>query len=186
MLGARVKTRARSLKRFLLHPASLTAALFALGCVTAVAMRARRDASACEAPGAAACAMPHGNAANAKGVKKEEGDLAALPSGPVVVAFTSEYCPACRRLEPVLDDARTQCSRAGAAFVRMDVESVEGGALASRFRVTGTPTVVFLDSQHGEVARFVGAQPLADVRRAIESAYGFECAALPRIAPSSG
>jgi hypothetical protein len=77
----------------------------------------------------------------------------------------------------VLEVARRQCLRAGAPVVPVDVESLAGGALASRWQVTATPTIVFLDAQHEEIARLVGAQPLADVRRVIERAYGLECAA---------
>jgi protein-disulfide isomerase len=60
------------------------------------------------------------------------------------------------------------------------VDSITGTALAAQWGVNGTPTLVFLDAQHEEVGRLVGAQPLADVRHAIEHAYGMECAALPR------
>jgi thiol:disulfide interchange protein len=136
----------------------------------------RTPASACDRPDHAACAMP--------APKAEEGTAQAvtIPNGPAVLEFTSEYCPACRRLEPVFEDARRQCLRAGANVVRLDVESVEGGALATSYQVAATPTLVFLDAQHQEVARLVGAKPLEDVRKVIERAYGLECAML---APST-
>jgi protein-disulfide isomerase len=86
----------------------------------------------------------------------------------------------------VLEDARRQCEKAGAPVVAIDVDTTTGEGLAVKWGVTGTPTLVFLDAKHEEVGRLVGAQPLADVRRAIEHAYGMECAAAPRSAPSAG
>jgi len=135
----------------------------------------------CDAKDHAACGLPAGEAA------KDDGAPAGpLPDGPVVLEFSSEYCPACRRLEPILADARRQCARAGAPLVQIDVESAAGGPLATSMDVRATPTLVFLDAQHDEVGRLVGAQPLADVRRVLERAYGIECAALPRLVPGPG
>jgi hypothetical protein len=62
------------------------------------------------------------------------------------------------------------------------VDTPDGGALAARYDVTATPTLIFLGADHGEISRQVGAQSLADVRRALEHAYGLECASLPRAA----
>ena len=164
--------------RFFLHPATLAVLLLG-GVDAALALRGRAAPSACDRPGDAACAMPAAEA-------RADGPVApALPDGAAVLEFTSEYCPACRKLEPVLEDARRQGLRAG-PVVRIDVESASGGKLALHWGVTATPTLVFLDTQHAELARLVGAQPLADVRRAIERAYGLECASLPLGAASPG
>jgi thiol-disulfide isomerase/thioredoxin len=166
-------------RRLALHPLTLASlAVAAIG--GGVALRDRAPSSACDRPDHAACAMP------TAAPKAGPTDAVVIPNGPAVLEFTSEYCPACRKLEPVLEDARRQCLRAGAPVVRLDVESASGGELATKWQVTATPTIVFLDANHEESARIVGAQSLADVRRVIERAYGLECASLPRGAGTSG
>jgi cytochrome c-type biogenesis protein len=153
---------------------SLWAALFLLclaGAGGALALHEHGAPAPCDAPDHTACALPN--------VGFEHGEAAiAIPPGAAVLEFTSEYCPACRKLEPVLADARRQCLRAGTPVVRIDIDNPAAGALASEWQVMATPTLVFLDSRHEETARIVGAQSLAGVRRVIEQAYGLECAAL--------
>jgi cytochrome c-type biogenesis protein len=145
----------------------------------AIALRHHSAPTPCDTPDHAACALP-------KARSDREEPAISIPSGAAVLEFTSEYCPACRKLEPVLADARRQCLRAGTPVVRIDVEAPAGGALASEWQVTATPTLVFLDARHEETARLVGAQSLAGVRRVIEQAYGLECAALRHDATTSG
>jgi thiol-disulfide isomerase/thioredoxin len=167
-----------AVRRALFHRITL-ASLLVVAASAGVALRHRAAGGGadCERTEHAACAMPgHAGGSDAK---KDSNGAANLPDGAAVIMFTSEYCPACRRLEPVLEEARAQCLRAGAPVVRLDVESTEGGALAAKWNVTGTPTLVFLDARHEEISRLVGAQPIADVRHAIEGAFGLVCAAAP-------
>jgi cytochrome c-type biogenesis protein len=119
--------------------------------------------------------------------KKDRGQsdtLSRLPDGATLIEFTSDACPACRAMEPVLAAAREQCPADGATALQLDVESTAGSALAVRFDVTATPTLVLLDRDHIEAARLVGIQSLSDVRRTMERAFGIVCAARP-VAPSS-
>jgi thiol-disulfide isomerase/thioredoxin len=158
------------LRRAARHPLVVTS--FALAAVGGgFALRERTAPSACEHGEHATCALPGSTVAH-------EAPAAAIPSGPAVLEFTSEYCPACRKLAPVLEDARRQCLKAGVPVVHLDVESPSGSTFATTWQVTATPTVVFLDANHEELTRLVGARPLADVRHVIENAYGLECAQL--------
>ncbi len=120
------------------------------------------------------CALPGSAGRTAKAPGGDRGDL---PPGPAVVEFTADACPACRKMEPVLKDARDQCAAAGASIVQVDVETPAGGGLAARWSVKATPTLVLLDAGHQEVARLVGSRSLGDVRGAIEQAYGVACTA---------
>ncbi len=135
-------------------------------------LRDRTLRTACDEPGHSACALPAGHAAALADPRAGE-----LPVGAAVVELTSEACPACRKMAPVLRDAKSKCAAAGATLVDLDVESVNGGALATRLQVTETPTVVLFDAEHNELARLIGSKPLAEVTQVFERAYGIACSA---------
>ena len=78
-------------------------------------------------------------------------------------------------MEPVLAQAREQCDAFGAVFRAVDVDSDEGSALAVRWGVTRTPTLLLLDDAMNERARMTGLQPLPAIRGAVERAYGRLC-----------
>lgn len=62
---------------------------------------------------------------------------------PVVVDFYATWCPPCRALEPILD--RLSESYAGQIkFVK--INSDEEPELASRYGVTGLPTLLFIEN----------------------------------------
>ncbi len=170
-------------KRFLVAPRRRTwlmsaavASLFAID--GGLAWRDRTRAIPCA--GSASCAVS--SAAPGPGVQGAD----ELPAGPAVLEFTSEACPACRRMEPVLRDAREQCAAAGAHVTSFDVESTAGGGLAARSGITATPTLILLDVEHREVGRLVGVHSVADVRRGIELAYGVACASGAPVPRGSG
>jgi thiol:disulfide interchange protein len=152
---------------------------FAIACALGALWVARRArvADACALGEHASCAAPVAAHAAGAGAPSAAGGEASAPAGPAMLEFSSADCPACRRMEPILRDARRQCSAAN--LVRIDVESLDGagGALAERWNVEKLPTLLLLDAAHREVARLVGVQPLADVRLAIERAFGVACRA---------
>ncbi len=77
------------------------------------------------------------------------------PSGPVLVAFTAEWCAPCRWLYPYLGEIR---EREGAwlEVVRADVDRLP--ASAERFRIGSVPTVLLL-VDGAERGRSVGVEP---------------------------
>ena len=100
---------------------------------------------------------------------------APFPDGRLVVEFTSEYCPSCRQLEPVLAGVVHHCGAGGVSLVRVDVDSPSGGDLAVHWSIAATPTIVLLDPKHAEAQRLVGLRPATELRRAVEGALGVEC-----------
>jgi thiol:disulfide interchange protein len=138
--------------------------LSALEIGLALSQRAKLDA--CDG-GHDVCALPPSPATAVDDPSRE------LPAGPALVELTSEACPACRSMEPVLRALREQCL--GASTVQVDVESTTGAPLAARLNVTATPTLVLFDGDHHEAARLVGQRSLADVRKTIEQAFGIAC-----------
>ena len=100
---------------------------------------------------------------------------ALFPDGRTVVEFTSDYCPSCRKMEPVLADVIRRCGSSGVSLVRIDVESPSGSELAVHWRISDTPTIVLLDPKHAEAQRLIGLRPAAELRRAVEGALRVEC-----------
>jgi hypothetical protein len=137
-------------------------------------------------PGPGCVSADHACAVRTPATAPRDVGATELPAGPALVEFTSEGCPACRAMEPVLEAARSQCLATGANPVRLDVDSVAGGALASRLNVRATPTLVLFDGAHREATRLVGLHSLADVRRAIEESFGVACSKAARSATSGG
>lgn len=77
--------------------------------------------------------------------------VAAAPGDAVLVEFSSQQCPPCRAMQPVV----AQLEQAGVPVRRVDVQ--QEPALVSRFGVRQTPTFVVLKSGV-EQTRLVGAQ----------------------------
>jgi thiol-disulfide isomerase/thioredoxin len=127
-----------------------------------------------------ACTLPSAKSVAARSSAPE------LPDGPVLLEFTSEACPACRAMEPVLQAARAQCQATGAGFVPIDADSIDGTNMATRLGVAATPTLVILDGKHQEAERLVGLRSLADVRKAIEETFGVACRTAAGAPRSSG
>jgi thioredoxin len=71
---------------------------------------------------------------------------------PVVVDFYADWCPPCRMLGPILE--RLSQEFAGKIkFVK--INSDEENALSASFKVTGLPTVMFMDDGRN-VGQFAG------------------------------
>jgi len=163
--------------------------LVALGAASLIAVA--WPAASEEAPLAAAPALPASDVAAAAC----EGDLGpghgcALPEvagagevapeaaaleGPHLLEFTSDECPVCRRMRPVLDRLVTACSELRTRVVRVDVATARGRALADRHGVRGTPTFVLFDAAGNEAARLLGETSREDVAAAVERAFGVSC-----------
>lgn len=116
--------------------------------------------------------------------------LAALTGKPVVLTIWASWCPGCNDEAPHLskvaaarsdvhffgidyrdnaDDARGFYSK-----YRWSIPSVEdpSGTIATRLGLQGTPTTIFLDADHREVGRVVGAMDRAGLEDAIDQLVG--------------
>jgi cytochrome c-type biogenesis protein len=95
--------------------------------------------------------------------------------GAHMLEFTSHECPICRRMRPVLDKLVAACSELRPRFVRVDVSTARGRALADEHAVRGTPTFVLFDEDGVERARLLGESSQEEVAAAVERAFGLSC-----------
>jgi cytochrome c-type biogenesis protein len=134
-------------------------------------------------------ARPSGAQVAACDADARPGHLCALPAAPTalqhdsqarvegahMLEFTSDECPVCRRMRPVLEKLVASCSELEKRMVRVDVATSYGRALADRFGVRGTPTFILFDEQGVETARLLGETSREDVAAAVERATGLSC-----------
>lgn len=117
------------------------------------------EATMCEADGEASCSVDLSGETNAA--------LATfVADGPRLLQFTSQTCPVCERMKPVVRDVEAKCG-ATRPLMTLDVGEDRGRSLARKYAVRGVPTYVFVDASGKETGRLVGEQQPAElVRRA--------------------
>jgi cytochrome c-type biogenesis protein len=132
---------------------------------------ANSAAPSCDAQSSGhACALPQGPS-GAPGAL----DVAAPLAGAQMLEFTSHDCAVCRRMRPVVEKLVAACMELDARFVRVDVTTSRGRALADRYGVRGTPTYVLLDEHGVERARLLGESSSEELAAAVERAFGLSC-----------
>ncbi len=94
---------------------------------------------------------------------------------PRMLAFSSESCPACKRMKPRLEAAMKACN--GERDVdHVNVDSDTGESLAAAYDVKLLPSFVTVDASGSEVSRLTGVQPEERLERAIEEIRAERCA----------
>jgi len=76
-------------------------------------------------------------------------------SGLVLVDFWAGWCMPCKMVSPVIE-ALAEEYKGSVTVAKVDVDAEN--KLASRFEITGIPTVIFF-KDGAEARRFVGVQP---------------------------
>ena len=117
------------------------------------------------------CALPAAPSA-ADPVQQVRPDVV---DGAHMLEFTSQECPVCRRMRPVLDRLASACSELEQRIVKVDVTTARGRALAARHGIRGTPTFVLFDEAGSEVTRLLGERSKEEVALAVERAFGLSC-----------
>jgi len=106
------------------------------------------------------------------------GDVKAaakVTGHPRMLAFSSESCPACKRMKPRLEEAMKACNGDGHVD-HVNVDGDEGGSLAATYDVSLLPSFVNVDASGGEVSRLTGVQPVERLEHAIEEIRAERCA----------
>ncbi len=87
-----------------------------------------------------------------------------LASGkPMVIDFWATWCGPCKRMAPIIEELAKEHPNINIG--KCNVEESED--LASQFRVTSIPTLVFINSSGQPAGRMVGAQSKARVEEEI-------------------
>jgi thiol-disulfide isomerase/thioredoxin len=157
-----------------------------VGVVTAGAILARDTG-----PATVSSSRPTGETVTLEGkdvFSAETVSLARFAGKPVVVTIWASWCPGCNAEARAL--ARFAAAHPEAGFVGVDFQDTKAeargfyrkygwrfpsvfdpdGRLADKLGLTGTPTTIFLDAQHREVARIVGETDEAGFADGLERA----------------
>ncbi|MET0390131.1 MAG: cytochrome c biogenesis protein CcdA [Polyangiales bacterium] len=113
------------------------------------------------------CALPEIRAAGEP--------LPPTAAGSQLYEFGARDCPVCQRTRPVLEQLAAACSELAPRIVHVDVGTASGRALADRYQVRGTPTLVLLNEHGVEEARILGEHTSAALAEAVERAFGVSC-----------
>lgn len=127
-------------------------------------------AKPCDAPGAASCSAPD---------VPEGGPIGEAPRGmPRLLEFTSDHCPVCAKMAPLLAQIERACAPAAGTVLRVDADDPRGKALMARYGVRLLPTFISVDSEGDEVERIVGEQTRERLALALGDVRGDACPAL--------
>ena len=68
---------------------------------------------------------------------------------PVVVDFYADWCGACKRFSPILNDVKTEYS-SKFNFVCVNADKPENTAITSKYNITSLPSVFIVDPKTGK------------------------------------
>ena len=119
--------------------------------------------------------------ASSSAVEQASPPLGQATPRPRMVEFVSSSCSICRQMIPTVALIEKECGGSKVDVVRVDVAARENRKLATRYRVRGVPTFLFLDSAGEESARLVGYQTLTSLRQSLSVVVGKQCAGVGNI-----
>jgi thioredoxin-like negative regulator of GroEL len=97
------------------------------------------------------------------------------PTGkPRLLAFSSQHCAACSKMEGVFASAVRTCA-AGDDVMHVDIDQDYGADLAAEYKIANVPTWISVDANGAEIGRFSGVQPAKTIEAAIEEVRGTRC-----------
>ena len=89
-----------------------------------------------------------------------------LGQGAALIDFHAGWCAPCKAIAPLIDELAALYKERGLKVGKIDID--EAQELATRFGITGVPTLIFL--RDGEqVDQLVGAHPREVIEKKIES-----------------
>lgn len=100
----------------------------------------------------------------------EEFDKLANSKSKLVVKFSAEWCAPCRSLAPIIEEMSTQefPNIENLKFVDVNIDNI--AELATRFRIKGIPTVLFI-SENEVIKEKVGMSTKEELIELIKAAF---------------
>ncbi|MBU5592158.1 thioredoxin family protein [Clostridium sp. MSJ-4] len=87
---------------------------------------------------------------------------------PMLLELGSPTCPACRRMEPTLEDFRKKYGD-NVIVKKINIESGDNYALAKKYNVRLMPTFIFLDENSDLKGRYEGMLTLESIEKVFNS-----------------
>ena len=88
---------------------------------------------------------------------------------PTFLEFTTSTCPACKYMEPTIEEAKIKFKgKANVVVVNLDLQ--ENAHLAMAYNVRVVPTLVFLDNDAVIKSRTEGVTTLDDIEKMLKEA----------------
>ncbi len=104
-----------------------------------------------------------------KTTTNEYHDLAIENGYPTFLEFTTSTCPACKYMEPTIEEAKIKFKgKANVVVVNLDLQ--ENAHLAMAYNVRVVPTLIFLDSDAVITSRAEGVTTLSDIEKMLKEA----------------
>lgn len=150
--------------------------LLAIGIVSAATLGRLAPRSSAVTPAVDAAGVSCSAASGCQARVGEGGAAAPLVQGrPRLLAFSSQDCPACKRMASVVEAAEQTCDAAD-DVMHVSLDDDAGQAIASRYKVELLPSYVSVDADGHEVARLGGVQTRERIEQSIEEVRGVRCA----------
>jgi thiol:disulfide interchange protein len=95
--------------------------------------------------------------------------LAKDKNRPVMIDFYADWCGWCKRLDSDTYSDRSVVEKAQ-EFVSLKIDADVERGLSSRYRVSGLPTILFIDTAGREIHRVVGYRPAQGFLKEMDTA----------------
>lgn len=100
----------------------------------------------------------------AEGFIVTDGQLLSKNGFPVVVDFSAEWCPPCRKFKPIFEQLKEEYA-GSVDFITINVDSVP--ELAGKYQIESIPTIMYISRDGSILHRAVGYQEPDSVRAAV-------------------
>lgn len=128
----------------------------------------------------ASCGGSHGQSSGAQSDEKTESavaresvaDVQLWSNGiPVVVDFSAEWCPPCRKLKPIFTQLKEEYA-GKVDFVTVNVDSMP--QLSEEYKISSIPALVYLDADGKELFRSVGFRSAEEIKGDINKIFNVD------------